>query len=561
MFNEKIKDIKTQVAQTLIGAYLSGVSENVASIGEKTSLKALGETFMNFGTPIDLVNEDLVNLNDFNSAPKAGGVLSNLIKQSKSKIDNYCDNVKSLNLSLAESVDLAVDFANKVQEAATPLAYSEGSKDEDLKNDIRVLLKEGKQEFIKREKEEELQEKKTTTDVAEEELQQDEDEVMDDDPTKGFDEVDDEDVAEEDEEENDEDEEELEEFTEEDEDEEFSSEIPTGKAESVDLMTDFGTSDDEIEFRVSKIDTSHEDYEKYTNDLDINDTQAVYDILIDKRKELIDIIKSKAPEYKKKYNAAIEKHLLENDDLPKDIKRYASHNVFINLDLVDKYKEIVFLTRWLFVNDKPKSSLLYNFVKIIAIIHNKIKPIGEKSGNKKLYSYNDYRTQLFSIRDAFGSESSGYGGISEDKYDYMRDVVYQQLDRIDALIENAEKNEELTSRLESVFHSAAGESVKITEDLLKDDMKLNRLLNDINLGKGYAEEFKYVYNDSIITTSPFQMKKMVKDLLSVEKESLKVISESANMSQLIEDDILQDTHRNTVNEFGVIMCARNKFRQ
>lgn len=160
MLSKKANELKKETSYIVVGAYLVGVAEGVAVIDEKTPLRVLGESFCNYNEKnvIDLTKRDLIDLHDPGTAPNAGGVLSALISQCNSKIDQRLRNISNMGLSSEAAMSALINYVKDVQRAAVGIAVGEGTLDEDLKEDIRVLLKEAKNEFIKREEEESIKE-------------------------------------------------------------------------------------------------------------------------------------------------------------------------------------------------------------------------------------------------------------------------------------------------------------------------------------------------------------------------------------------------------------------
>lgn len=156
LYQNKVEQIKEQVDHTILGAYMTGVAKDAVYLGKNTTMRGLGEAFCKLydEEQVDLRKDRLVNIDDYFSAPKAGGVVSNLISQVNTKIDAMASNIGTFNSPISESVDMLVGYANKLQKAAIRIAYSEGVEDDELKEDLKVLLKDAKDEFIKREEEE-----------------------------------------------------------------------------------------------------------------------------------------------------------------------------------------------------------------------------------------------------------------------------------------------------------------------------------------------------------------------------------------------------------------------
>ena len=148
--------LQEEATKNLVGNYLRGAAENAAYL-EGVSATLLGEMFLTLGESIDLSNRNLVDIdayNDFYSAPVTGGTLSLLIKDINDKITIFTEAVnfktKDHNLALKSMADYAKEIVN----GASIVAFSEGAEDLDLRNDIKVLLKQGHDEFNNRIKEE-----------------------------------------------------------------------------------------------------------------------------------------------------------------------------------------------------------------------------------------------------------------------------------------------------------------------------------------------------------------------------------------------------------------------
>lgn len=239
LLTELAESLKRESSHTIIGAYLAGVSENVAVIDSKTPLKVLGESFCLFdeNNPIDLTKTSLVTLDNYGSAPDAGGVTSSLISQVNKKIDHRTGLLNNRRIPYEEAADNLTRYVKKLQNAAILVAKGEGALDDDLKEDFRTLLKEAKNEFIKREQEEEEQQDVVEDPMAMEGM---EEQPMDDgqveDEFSDFDDPEEE-PAEEFGPENEEDTEEQPEEGEETEPANEDFDIPSGKMESAGLNT------------------------------------------------------------------------------------------------------------------------------------------------------------------------------------------------------------------------------------------------------------------------------------------------------------------------------------
>ena len=190
MLSNKIDSIKKQVSYSIMGAYLKGVAKDTAYLGD-IKIKALGESFCKFNNKeIDFSSRDLIDLSDINSAPIAGGTLNSILSATNKKISEFAESLKAHQFDKKAIIDNVLKYASKLQGAAVRVAYGEGVEDDDLKQDIRVLLKEGKNEFIKREQEEEENATPDNADMEgmpEEDLQQQEELPADEEqPTEGL---------------------------------------------------------------------------------------------------------------------------------------------------------------------------------------------------------------------------------------------------------------------------------------------------------------------------------------------------------------------------------------
>lgn len=150
------KKLQEEATKNLVGNYLRGAAENAAYL-EGVSATLLGEMFLTLGESIDLSNRNLVDIdayNDFYSAPVTGGTLSLLINDINDKITIFTEavNLKTKDHNLA--LKSMADYAKEIVKGASIVAFSEGAEDLDLRNDIKVLLKQGHDEFNNRIKEE-----------------------------------------------------------------------------------------------------------------------------------------------------------------------------------------------------------------------------------------------------------------------------------------------------------------------------------------------------------------------------------------------------------------------
>lgn len=156
-----ISNLNNDVARRLVGAYLRGVAGKdifPKEISNKEiGINVLGESF-------DINERPLVNLGEFNSPAESMGVLNQLIESCKRKIDNtytYAESVAGPNSNVDKFIK---GYANDLVKEASRIAFSEGEADDEMKTSLDVLLREGKEVYIKRQKEIEEEKNKDTND-------------------------------------------------------------------------------------------------------------------------------------------------------------------------------------------------------------------------------------------------------------------------------------------------------------------------------------------------------------------------------------------------------------
>ena len=154
LYNKEVKQIKDQIVKQIIGNYLKGAGENAAYLKE-VKASNLGAVFLNYGEAIDLTSETLVDYNKSNPKMQSAGTLSLLIKETFDKIDRYAMKCETMEYPTAVVKKDLTKYANSLLDGVNIVAFSEGAADTDLKSDIKVLLREGREEFNKRMSEEE----------------------------------------------------------------------------------------------------------------------------------------------------------------------------------------------------------------------------------------------------------------------------------------------------------------------------------------------------------------------------------------------------------------------
>ena len=118
---------------------------------------------------------------------------------------------------------------------------------------------------------------------------------------------------------------------------------------------------------------------------------------------------------------------------------------------------------------------------------------------------------------------------------------------VNSIIENNSKKE------------AVAESLNIKDVFQMDEEDFSKALANKNLLLPFSENSKYYYNGEVISTSPHDLKRMVKDVIDIENTSIQMLGESYKLSNVINNDQLALKHKTTVNELAIVIAARNKF--
>lgn len=615
MLQDKVDQLKRETSYVIMGAYLAGVAENVAVIDKKTPLKTLGESFCLYDDkqPIDFTKRNLVDLNDFGSAPESGGVTSTVISQANEKIQKRAESLARYNLSQVEQEAELAKYAKKVQQAAVIVAKGEGALDNDLKEDFRVLLKEAKNEFIKREQEEEVEEEPTFGDMPEEGM---DDEFNDEEGLEDFSEDpgDDEFGFEEDENstedvENGTGTEQPENGEEAPEDEDFG--VPSGKFESSYIKPDGRTASGELFKGQRKVKNLYLDY------MDIR--QRGYELQGKSKDELSRLVADTLEDYITSVNQNVfdpEKFrtvgkIVKNKD--------GSNSVVITKPLtsLNHYIDSIFSNNNIeeikFNNDWKKTSGAINRDYTIGSILGGIVTLGKivrDAANGKDMSV---LTMLFPaimgglfattgrlLKKAKIRLSDKEGRKPEVRYinlliakkimgeiiDQNKHLIKQAEERISNgdklaarekksfeksikvatnLISNIEKEiNKLEPKVNSILEAngkkeAVAESFNIKDVFQMDEEEFSRALANKNVMLPFSENSKYLYKGNVISTSPYDLQRMVSDVIDIENTSIQMLGESYKLSNVINNDQLALKHKTTVNELAIVIAARNKF--
>lgn len=141
-----LNELKKKVNNTLVGEYLKGVASDKDYIpnnikSEDLGLSVLGENF----------NGNLIKDNYYSPVVSCGG-LNILIQNCNEKLTSMaerCNHVFGFQ-NLTKHNEFLERYTNDLLKAASPIAFAEGASDDELKQDIRILLRESKDEFEKR---------------------------------------------------------------------------------------------------------------------------------------------------------------------------------------------------------------------------------------------------------------------------------------------------------------------------------------------------------------------------------------------------------------------------
>lgn len=173
-----VKSVSDKLGYTLLGEYAKGVAESKGYIPKTYPSEELGRIIAN-DKFVPSGESALVDIKRFDTPAISCGVLSNLITTCNRKIQTFAEKAEIVlgPGKFDQKEKLINDFVKELQEASTPIARAEGADDDELKQDIRILLREGKEEFEKRveatEKEKQEEESEVTTDTEGEQVGQD----------------------------------------------------------------------------------------------------------------------------------------------------------------------------------------------------------------------------------------------------------------------------------------------------------------------------------------------------------------------------------------------------
>ena len=161
---EFIQGYKEYMGHTILGAFISGVGNNSLYLND-VSYTTLGESFCNFGTnKLNVLTTEFADPARFNGDPDTFSGIQELIDTTYSKLDEFVSKAEGHGFSREQIESGVKKYGQKLLKSASDLAFGEGDTSSDLKQDIRVLLKIGIDEFEKRSKEDEQMKEQETGD-------------------------------------------------------------------------------------------------------------------------------------------------------------------------------------------------------------------------------------------------------------------------------------------------------------------------------------------------------------------------------------------------------------
>lgn len=152
--SNKLKAYTKLIAYNIIGGYARGAAYESVTLSGNLSNKDLGKKICTYNRPVgEHFNPLGLNNNTDDRYVNMTNVkyLNSLISYAKENIEDafyMLDNQTAL--SESEKLDKLNDVAKKLSREIGKVAFSEGMIDEELKSDIALILKEGKEKFEQR---------------------------------------------------------------------------------------------------------------------------------------------------------------------------------------------------------------------------------------------------------------------------------------------------------------------------------------------------------------------------------------------------------------------------
>lgn len=607
LYNKEVKQIKDQIVKQIIGNYLKGAGENTAYLKE-VKASNLGAVFLNYGEAIDLTSETLVDYNKSNPKMQSAGTLSLLIKETFDKIDRYAMKCETMEYPTAVVKKDLTKYANSLLDGVNIVAFSEGEADIDLKSDIKVLLREGREEFNKRMSEEEneikeAQDKATqdptateyapTEEEATDDVEDDSDFIEEDTPEEDTDaeeetdETDEEEAGDEEtdydklaEDEYGSDEEEAEEKNEDD-------DIPTGESYFsfgeglTDIATKFKAkikatieqskkdkADKKVENFMKNIDSYVETMDEFIYGTDLESCIKAYDLTMDRIVSYIDNARMKQT-YGDTYPKIEEALFTKVDELNEEFSKY-TRDVF---GIEEMESDFSFGEDFAGVLKSIKNtvkSITGPIAKYWHDISEKARIANEKAKQPRSYSTispEEKEAQRQKSLDSFNEWFNKYISDmtpylnSKDKdtcwgsYELARkflDEIY--FDPATALTYGYAYNDVL-----DIVHDEITTVNKNFVKHMKDtfDVDLSDQVADKSSGSGESHMFKRKYGHTTIDPQAFS--EMINTLLETERDTLKTFAESRGLSFVANSTDYVITSKTLINTTAVVLAARYKF--
>lgn len=607
LYNKEVKQIKDQIVKQIIGNYLKGAGENTAYLKE-VKASNLGAVFLNYGEAIDLTSETLVDYNKSNPKMQSAGTLSLLIKETFDKIDRYAMKCETMEYPTAVVKKDLTKYANSLLDGVNIVAFSEGEADIDLKSDIKILLREGREEFNKRMSEEEdeikeAQDKATqdptatedapTEEEATDDVEDDSDFIEEDTPEEDTDAEEETDETDEEEAEDEEvdydklaedeygsDEEEAEEKNEDD-------DIPTGESYFsfgeglTDIANKFKAkikatieqskkdkADKKVENFMKNIDSYVETMEEFIYGTDLESCIKAYDLTMDRIDSYIDNARMKQT-YGDTYPKIEEALFTKVDELSEEFSNY-TRDVF---GIEEMESDFSFGEDFAGVFKSIKNtvkSVTGSIAKYWHDISEKARIANEKAKQPRSYSTispEEKEAQRQKSLDSFNEWFNKYISDmtpylnSKDKdtcwgsYELARkflDEIY--FDPATALTYGYAYNDVL-----DIIHDEITTVNKNFVKHMKDtfDVDLSDQVVDKSSGSGESHMFKRKYGYTTIDPQAFS--EMINTLLETERDTLKTFAESRGLSFVANSTDYVITSKTLINTTAVVLAARYKF--
>lgn len=591
LYNKEVKQIKDQIVKQIIGNYLKGAGENAAYLKE-VKASNLGAVFLNYGEAIDLTSETLVDYNKSNPKMQSAGTLSLLIKETFDKIDRYAMKCETMEYPTAVVKKDLTKYANSLLDGVNIVAFSEGAADTDLKSDIKILLREGREEFNKRMSEEEdeikeAQDKATQDPTATEDAPTEEEATDDVEDDSDF--VEEDTDAEEETDETDEEEPEDEEVDydklaedeygsdEDKEAEDEEDEIPTGesyrnyKTFSEGAMSDMVKKAKDKFLKLIKKETAEEKAARTQRERE-EDLQGYIDIMDNYINSMDVYLMSDNPEMCRKAFTDVTDFLYEIRTDP----HFQIHEYEIKDDVVNAVyeREDRVEARYIkHMKDKFGIQLrsqygtgesYFSFGEGLTDIANKfkakIKATIEQSkkdkADKKVENFMKNIDSYVETMDEFI-----YGTDLEScikAYDLTMDRIYSYIDNARMKQTYGDTYPKIEEALFTKGDELNEEFSKYTRDVFGiEEMESIDIKTPGETGTGESHMFKRKYGHTTIDPQAFS--EMINTLLETERDTLKTFAESRGLSFVANSTDYVITSKTLINTTAVVLAARYKF--